>query len=154
MPSLLARITPRPSRGHRTQTSRPLAPSLHVGSSVASSSSSRLPESGATDDFGALWHDALDDFKELTGEDIRDESSLLHRRLRECLDYTGVVGALEEEAQAFRAYRQGSPNAIKMRSVLRPFVRAVLSVTDLGADVASMTVRVYLAIPIMQFIIK
>ncbi|KZV68174.1 hypothetical protein PENSPDRAFT_25838 [Peniophora sp. CONT] len=145
MPSRLGGLLPsRSSSSHQVHSQSPLVGGGSFRDKHPTSSASYSSSSGSTalparndNDFAALWRDALDEFYRLTGEDIRDENSGLYEWLKGCSDYASVMESLEKQALAFRAYRQGSPSALKMRSALRSVVRVIINVIDVGSEAAA-----------------
>ncbi|VDC04756.1 unnamed protein product [Peniophora sp. CBMAI 1063] len=96
-----------------------------------------LASADANDAFTAMWRDALDDFDDVTGENISSGNSDLYKQLQACSDYASIVKILDGKALEFKAYRRGSTNAMKMRAALRPVVCAIINMIDIGAEAAA-----------------
>ncbi|KZV67265.1 hypothetical protein PENSPDRAFT_59599 [Peniophora sp. CONT] len=127
----------------------PLPPDSTAGPSSSVSSTnhparSKAPSTIQEDELTDLWDEALCEYRTVTGTDLTDENSDLHRRLKACTDYRTIVAALDKIAQELDEYRNSSDNvSSKIRKALRPIVRAVLrsGVLDIaGEAVASKSI--------------
>ncbi|KZV66936.1 hypothetical protein PENSPDRAFT_67870 [Peniophora sp. CONT] len=90
----------------------------------------------------ALWGDALDKYRQITGDDLRDPKSRyyeLYQRLEGCSDEGAIFGVLDHEAQAVDEYRHGSEISRRLRPALIPIAKCVLAVIEVGGEAAAGT---------------
>ncbi|KZV67548.1 hypothetical protein PENSPDRAFT_48129 [Peniophora sp. CONT] len=107
----------------------------------SSSSNDWAIDAPSTDDLVDLWDEAVCQYRDITGIDLRDETSepALHQRLEGCFDVHKLNRALDSMALDFDVYRGSSRKDIggRIRRALKPVIRAALVVLDVGGEAAS-----------------
>ncbi|KZV76155.1 hypothetical protein PENSPDRAFT_747858 [Peniophora sp. CONT] len=96
--------------------------------------------SRGTDDMAALWGDALDEYRQITGQDFRDPHSQFHPlylRLEACSEEGAILSVLESETQLLDTYLQGSGWFSRLRGALLPIAKCVLAVIEVGGEAAA-----------------
>lgn len=100
-------------------------------------------EHHSDDDLADLWDEALNQYKDITGINLRDRNSDLYKRMEHCPRAHDIIDALNDIAREFEVYRRPRSGgiAVDIRTSLRPIVRAALVILDIGGEAASSAVR-------------
>ena len=93
----------------------------------------------------ALWNNALDLYRQTTGEDWRIPGSKFHDlylNLEMCdSDESSILQALDAEAQKFDTYRHGSEKVAKLRAIVLPITQCFLALIEVGGEAGAARVR-------------
>ena len=95
---------------------------------------------GTTSDTGTLWQNALTDYADETGTDLRRHEL---SRLAECNTAEHFVDDVEEEMEQFRAFDIDLANWGDMKDVLRRVAECVLMLGQIAALTAFPDVSVH-----------
>ena len=93
----------------------------------------------------ALWNNALDLYRQTTGEDWRMPDSKfydLYLNLEMCdSDESSILQALDVEVQKFEAYSHGSEKVAKLRAIVLPITQCFLALIEVGGEAGAARVR-------------
>ncbi|VDC00351.1 unnamed protein product [Peniophora sp. CBMAI 1063] len=84
-----------------------------------------------------LWDEALEEYKRITGLDLRSLDDPLARRLGACTSNEDVLNALVETAAAVETYRKGGAMESSIRGALKHLVHGLSILLETGAEAAS-----------------
>ncbi|KZV73964.1 WD40 repeat-like protein [Peniophora sp. CONT] len=92
----------------------------------------------AMTNFGDIWSNALDEYRHLTGVDLRDSQNMsIVRQLEQCSDSDDILDRLDTASKGFNRWRKGGRWSRRLRSVLKPLVHGLNTIIEALAETAS-----------------
>lgn len=117
---------------------RALGPDISIHPSPSLNSSISIDSASGLD---GLWDSAIEQYRRSLNVDLQDPSLSFVDDLQHCSTAEQILDVLQAKSKYLHNKRQGNKTSRVLRDVLKPLVHGLIVILDVGAEVASSSVR-------------